>query len=52
MRLRHNKNAIILLEDSEFYINNFPYELKENTVLEIGMGKGKCCLNLLFASRN
>lgn len=41
MRLRHNKNAIILLEDSEFYINNFPYELKENTVLEIGMGKGK-----------
>lgn len=48
MRLRHNKNAIILLEDSEFYINNFPYELKENTVLEIGMGKGKMLSELAF----
>ncbi|CRH46112.1 tRNA (guanine-N(7)-)-methyltransferase [Chlamydia trachomatis] len=37
-----------MLEDSEFYINNFPYELKENTVLEIGMGKGKMLSELAF----
>ncbi|WP_438340543.1 tRNA (guanosine(46)-N7)-methyltransferase TrmB [Mycoplasma sp. 125] len=41
MRLRHNKNALSTLENSEFYINQFPYTPKKNAVVEIGMGKGK-----------
>ncbi|BAP39448.1 tRNA (guanosine(46)-N7)-methyltransferase TrmB [Metamycoplasma canadense] len=48
MRLRHNKNAINLLEESEFYINKFPYTIKKNSVLEIGMGKGKMLSELAF----
>ncbi|TPR53869.1 tRNA (guanosine(46)-N7)-methyltransferase TrmB [Metamycoplasma neophronis] len=41
MRLRHNKDAINLIEESEFSIKKFPHNLNDNTVLEIGMGKGK-----------
>ncbi|MCV3733737.1 tRNA (guanosine(46)-N7)-methyltransferase TrmB [Mycoplasma enhydrae] len=41
MRLRHNKNALDILKKSEFFINDFPYKVSKNTILEIGMGKGK-----------
>ncbi|WP_330463386.1 tRNA (guanosine(46)-N7)-methyltransferase TrmB [Metamycoplasma gateae] len=52
MRLRHNKNAINLLEKSEFYINSFPYKFLPNTVLEIGMGKGKMLSELASLNQN
>ncbi|AZZ65689.1 tRNA (guanosine(46)-N7)-methyltransferase TrmB [Metamycoplasma phocicerebrale] len=41
MRLRHNKNAINILEKSPFFIQNFPFEINDNYIIEIGMGKGK-----------
>ncbi|AWX69643.1 tRNA (guanosine(46)-N7)-methyltransferase TrmB [[Mycoplasma] anseris] len=41
MRLRHNKEAIHILKESKYTINHFPFKLDHNTILEIGMGKGK-----------
>ncbi|ENY69188.1 tRNA (guanine-N(7)-)-methyltransferase [Metamycoplasma auris 15026] len=41
MRLRFNKEAEGRLKNSSFCINEFPYKLSSNSVLEIGMGKGK-----------
>ena len=41
MRLRHNKNALQLINDSNYSIKNFPFHIEKNTTLEIGMGKGK-----------
>ncbi|WP_412031604.1 tRNA (guanosine(46)-N7)-methyltransferase TrmB [Metamycoplasma buccale] len=41
MRLRFNKNATEIIKNSEFSIKSFPYTLNEETILEIGMGKGK-----------
>ncbi|WP_369085779.1 tRNA (guanosine(46)-N7)-methyltransferase TrmB [Metamycoplasma spumans] len=41
MRLRHNKDAINIIEESNYSIKTLPFLIKENTILEIGMGKGK-----------
>ncbi|AWX42611.1 tRNA (guanine-N(7)-)-methyltransferase [Metamycoplasma cloacale] len=41
MRLRHNKYALDILNESNFTIQKFPYQLNNNVVLEIGMGKGR-----------
>lgn len=41
MRLRHNKNALQLINDSNYSIKNFPFHIEKNATLEIGMGKGK-----------
>ncbi|WP_036451902.1 tRNA (guanosine(46)-N7)-methyltransferase TrmB [Mycoplasma buteonis] len=41
MRLRHDKTAQDKLNSSEFYLKNFPIQLNENNVLEIGSGKGE-----------
>ncbi|AZG68489.1 tRNA (guanosine(46)-N7)-methyltransferase TrmB [Mycoplasma struthionis] len=46
MRLRHNKDALDIILNSEYSINSFPYELNNKTVLEIGMGKGKMLCEL------
>lgn len=48
MRLRNNPNALKILNDSKYIINQFPYEIKENTILEIGMGKGTMITNMAF----
>ncbi|PZV99825.1 tRNA (guanosine(46)-N7)-methyltransferase TrmB [Metamycoplasma auris] len=40
MRLRHNKDANKILDDSIFCIKDFPYQLSNSIVIEIGMGKG------------
>ncbi|MBN0919087.1 tRNA (guanosine(46)-N7)-methyltransferase TrmB [[Mycoplasma] gypis] len=41
MRLKFNKDASGLIDNSDFKIKNFPIKLKNTTYLEIGMGKGK-----------
>ncbi|TPD98838.1 tRNA (guanosine(46)-N7)-methyltransferase TrmB [Metamycoplasma equirhinis] len=52
MRLRFNKNAEGMINASRFAITSFPYELNENTVLEIGMGKGKMLAELAKNNSN
>lgn len=52
MRLRNNPNALKILNDSKYIINQFPYEIKENTILEIGMGKGTMITNMAFDNPN
>lgn len=52
MRLRNNPNALKILNDSKYIINQFPYEIKENTILEIGMGKGTMIINMAFDNPN
>ncbi|TPE57700.1 tRNA (guanosine(46)-N7)-methyltransferase TrmB [[Mycoplasma] falconis] len=46
MRLRHNKDALGIINESKYAILNFPYKTKKNTVLEIGMGKGRMITTL------
>lgn len=41
MRLRNNPEAKNILNNSKAVINNFPYKLEKNTVIELGMGKGE-----------
>ncbi|AXE60988.1 tRNA (guanosine(46)-N7)-methyltransferase TrmB [[Mycoplasma] phocae] len=40
MRLRFNKNAEEIIKNSKFSIQELPYTISNETVLEIGMGKG------------
>ncbi|MEA4162594.1 tRNA (guanosine(46)-N7)-methyltransferase TrmB [Mycoplasma sp. 4404] len=46
MRLRYDKNAEANLVNSDFLIKEFPVNLKENDVLEIGAGKGEMIAQL------
>ncbi|WGI36616.1 tRNA (guanosine(46)-N7)-methyltransferase TrmB [Mesomycoplasma lagogenitalium] len=46
MRLRNIPNAKEKLLESEYLIKNFPIEINENTVLEMGMGKGEMLVEL------
>ena len=46
MRLRNNPNAQRQLEVSNYLIQTFPYEVFSNTVIELGMGKGKMITEL------
>lgn len=52
MRLRNNPNAINILNESKYIINKFPFEINENTILEIGMGKGTMITNMAFDNPN
>ncbi|MDC8963227.1 tRNA (guanosine(46)-N7)-methyltransferase TrmB, partial [Metamycoplasma hyosynoviae] len=52
MRLRYNKNADKILKNSEYTITNFPFNVEENSILEIGMGKGKMITEMAFENPN
>ncbi|MDD7837807.1 tRNA (guanosine(46)-N7)-methyltransferase TrmB [Metamycoplasma hyosynoviae] len=52
MRLRYNKNADEILKNSEYTITNFPFNIEENSILEIGMGKGKMITEMAFENPN
>ncbi|EIE41802.1 tRNA (guanine-N(7)-)-methyltransferase [Mycoplasmopsis canis UFG4] len=41
MRLRHDKTAITKLNESTFFIKDFPIKVKDTDVIEIGAGKGE-----------
>ncbi|MGL4183549.1 MAG: tRNA (guanosine(46)-N7)-methyltransferase TrmB [Metamycoplasmataceae bacterium] len=41
MRLKFNKEAKSLVEESNYLIKDFPYKIKGNVVIELGMGKGE-----------
>ncbi|QJG66425.1 tRNA (guanosine(46)-N7)-methyltransferase TrmB [Mycoplasma phocoeninasale] len=40
MRLRFNRNAEEIIKNSKFSIQELPYQINNESVLEIGMGKG------------
>ena len=46
MRLRNNPNAQKQLEQSNYLVQIFPYKVFSNTVIELGMGKGKMITEL------
>ncbi|UUM20663.1 tRNA (guanosine(46)-N7)-methyltransferase TrmB [Mycoplasma sp. 2045] len=52
MRLRYDKNAEVNLANSDFLIKEFPINLKENDVLEIGAGKGEMIAQLALQNPN
>ncbi|QZE12638.1 tRNA (guanosine(46)-N7)-methyltransferase TrmB [Mycoplasma sp. Ms02] len=52
MRLRHDKNAIINLQNSEFFIQKFPIKLEANNIVEIGAGKGEMISELARQNPN
>ncbi|MEA4333515.1 tRNA (guanosine(46)-N7)-methyltransferase TrmB [Mycoplasma sp. 1232] len=52
MRLRYDKNAEANLANSDFLIKEFPVNLKENDVLEIGAGKGEMIAQLALQNPN
>ena len=41
MRLKNNPNAMNELIESKVFIQDFPYTVNKNDILEIGMGKGE-----------
>ncbi|WP_033161291.1 tRNA (guanosine(46)-N7)-methyltransferase TrmB [[Mycoplasma] collis] len=52
MRLRNNSDALNQLKNSGFLVENFPLLIDENTVIEIGMGKGEMITQLAFNNPN
>ncbi|VEU59763.1 tRNA (guanosine(46)-N7)-methyltransferase TrmB [Mesomycoplasma neurolyticum] len=52
MRLKNNPLAMKNLENSGFLINDFPYSINTNTILELGMGKGEMITELAFQNPN
>lgn len=46
MRLKYNKNAIAKIQNSKYYLSNYPIKLNNSTILEIGMGKGDMIINM------
>ncbi|MGL5521831.1 MAG: tRNA (guanosine(46)-N7)-methyltransferase TrmB [Metamycoplasmataceae bacterium] len=52
MRLKFNKEAKSLVEESNYLIKSFPYKIKGETVIELGMGKGEMLTELAKAEGN
>lgn len=52
MRLRYNPKAQEYLLNSPYLLNKYPIFLKENTILEIGMGKGEMITQMAFDNPN
>ncbi|WP_322900829.1 tRNA (guanosine(46)-N7)-methyltransferase TrmB [Mycoplasmopsis felis] len=52
MRLRHDNKAQEKLNNSSFYIKDFPVYLNEDYVLEIGSGKGEMISQLAYLNPN
>ncbi|WP_416321727.1 tRNA (guanosine(46)-N7)-methyltransferase TrmB [Mycoplasmopsis felis] len=52
MRLRHDNTAQEKLNNSSFYIKDFPVYLNEDYVLEIGSGKGEMISQLAYLNPN
>ncbi|ACF07038.1 tRNA (guanine-N(7)-)-methyltransferase [Metamycoplasma arthritidis] len=50
MRLRYNKNALDFIKNSPYSLKKLPHILTKDTVLEIGMGKGKMICELAKAN--
>ncbi|WKX02580.1 tRNA (guanosine(46)-N7)-methyltransferase TrmB [Candidatus Mycoplasma mahonii] len=46
MRLRNNANAMNELIESKILISDFPLNIDNNTVIELGMGKGEMIVEL------
>ncbi|EFF41594.1 tRNA (guanosine(46)-N7)-methyltransferase TrmB [Mycoplasmopsis alligatoris] len=41
MRLRNDKDALVKLQSSKFYIDAFPIGIDKDSIIEIGAGKGE-----------
>lgn len=52
MRIRNNPNAMTELENSIYLIKNKSYVVDENTIIELGMGKGEMITQLAKANPN
>ncbi|UUM19801.1 MULTISPECIES: tRNA (guanosine(46)-N7)-methyltransferase TrmB [unclassified Mycoplasma] len=52
MRLRHNKNAAGELAQSRYFLNQFPIQLNDQSVLEIGAGKGEMITQMALNNPN
>lgn len=52
MRLRNDPNAMQKLEESGYLIQEFPYQINENTIIELGMGKGEMLTGLALLNPN
>lgn len=50
MRLRNNPNALNELKDTKYLVQQFPFTVDKNTIIELGMGKGEMITDL--ASKN
>lgn len=48
MRLRNDPKAWDKLKESGYLIEEFPYKLSENTIIELGMGKGEMLTQLAY----
>lgn len=52
MRLRNNPKAKDYLFDFDFVLNDYPIKLDENTILEVGMGKGEMLSQIALNNPN
>ena len=52
MRLRNDPKAREKIDNSNLVIKDFPIELNENVILEIGMGKGEMLIQLALNNPN
>ncbi|WBP84299.1 tRNA (guanosine(46)-N7)-methyltransferase TrmB [Mycoplasmopsis edwardii] len=52
MRLRHDNTAQEKLNNSPFYLNNFPINVNSNDIIEIGAGKGEMIAKLALNNPN
>jgi tRNA (guanine-N7-)-methyltransferase len=52
MRLRNDPKAKKELFNSPYLIKNFPYKISKNTIIELGMGKGKMITQFALLNPN
>lgn len=52
MRLRNNPEANSIIEKHESIIKNIPIKVNENTIIEIGMGKGEMLTQMALNDSN
>ena len=50
MRLKNNPDAVPELNKSNYKLKLFPHEINEETIIEVGMGKGEMITQLAKAN--
>jgi len=51
VRLRYDKNAIKLLNESPLVIKKYPFKVNDNFIIELGMGKGDMLIDLALKNK-